>query len=290
MIAVTGATGAVGGAVARRLGADGVPHQLVVRDPARAPDSGGGIRVATGYHDTASMRAALQGCDVVLMVSGRESAHRVAEHSSLIEAAVDVGVQRVVYLSFQGAGADCTFTFGRDHWHTEQLIRASGLRFTFLRDCFYQGLLIDLCGPDGVLRGPAGDGAVAAVTQEDVAACAAAALESADESLDGTTLDVTGPAALTLAEAAAAISRASGRQVRYVPETVEEAYASRAHYGAPAFEVAGWVSSYTSIASGEVAAVSDTVTRLTGRPATSFDDYLRQRPELWRHLIPAAGS
>ena len=292
MIAITGATGAVGGGAARVLGAAGVAHRLIVRDPTRAPDTGGEVRIASGYADTGSMRAALSGADTLLLISGRESANRVAEHRSVVDAAVAAGVRRCVYLSFQGAAADCTFTFGRDHWHTEQLIRASGVRFTFLRDCFYQGMLVALCGDDRVIRGPAGDGAVAAVTQEDVAACAAAVLlaKNSDEGLDGMTLDVTGPAALTLSEVAATLSEVVSRDVRYEPETIAEAFASRQHYGAPDFETAGWVSSYTSIASGEVSAVSDTVSRLTTRPATAFVDYLRQRPDLWRHLSLATGS
>jgi hypothetical protein len=65
--------------------------------------------------------------------------------------------------------------------------------------------------------------------------------------------------------------------VRYQEETVEEAYASRAHFGAPQFEVTGWVTTYVAIARGEVSAVSDTVPRLTGHPATSFAEYLRTR-------------
>jgi uncharacterized protein YbjT (DUF2867 family) len=94
---------------------------------------------------------------------------------------------------------------------------------------------------------------------------------------DGRTYDVTGPEAITLEEAAEQITAATGRRVRYQPETVEEAYASRAHFGAPDFEVAGWVTSYVAIARGELATVSDTVPRLTGHPARSFAEFLRTR-------------
>jgi NAD(P)H dehydrogenase (quinone) len=51
-----------------------------------------------------------------------------------------------------------------------------------------------------------------------------------------------------------------------VPETVEQAYASRAAYGAPQWQLDAWVSTYTAIANGELAIVSDAVARLTGRP------------------------
>lgn len=240
MIAVTGANGQIGGRVAAAL-----------------PEARRLTRQDAEYLDTPRMRQALRGVETLFLVSGRESKHRVAEHCSAVDAAVGAGVRRIVYLSFVGAAPDCTFTFGRDHWHTEQHIRGSGLGWTFLRDNLYQEMLPMLAGPDGVIRGPAGDGRVAAVSYDDITACAVEALRGDH---DGRTYDLTGPEALTLHEVAARLG------VGYEPETVEEAYASRAHYNAPAFEVAGWVSSYEAIAAGDLAAVSGDVERLTGRP------------------------
>ena len=63
--------------------------------------------------------------------------------------------------------------------------------------------------------------------------------------------------------------------MRYHPETLEEAYASRASYGAPDWQVDAWVSTYTAIAAGELAAVSSAVPDLTGHPARSLADVLR---------------
>lgn len=282
MIAITGATGAVGSRVARILAEGNRPLRLLVRDPGRVTTPSADVAVIRDYRDAGALRAGLAGCSDLFLVSARESADRVAEHRTVIEAASDAGVGRVVYLSFQGAAADCTFTFGRDHWHTEQLIREAGLAFVFLRDSLYQAGLVAMVGSTGVIEGPAGIGAVAAVAHDDVAATTAAALAS--DAWDGTTLDVTGPQSLTLAEVAELVSSVSGTPVRYVAQTEEEAYATRAHYAVPAFEVAGWVSSYQAIAAGELAAVSDTVRRLTGRAPTDFATYLRDHPESWRHL------
>lgn len=245
MIAVTGAAGQIGGRVAAAI-----------------PEARRLTRKDAEYRDTPRLRQALDGVETLLLVSGRESADRLVEHRSAVDAAVGAGVRRIVYLSFAGAAPDCTFTFGRDHWHTEQYIRQTGLRWTFLRDNLYQEVLPGLAGPDGVIRGPAGDGRLAAVSYDDVAACAVVALTG--DGHDGQTYELTGPEALTLDEVAARLG------VRYERETVEEAYASRAHYGAPAFEVAGWVSTYEAIAAGELAAISDDVPRLTGRPAKAF--------------------
>ncbi|MEV7974230.1 SDR family oxidoreductase [Cellulomonas sp. NPDC089187] len=288
LIVVTGASGRVGRRLAVRLAAEGAHQRLVVRSADRAPQLPGTeteVALSPGYADVDSMRAAFEGASTVFLVSGREDPDRVQQHQAAVDAAVDAGVQRVVYLSFMGAAPEATFTFARDHWATEEHIRASGLRFTFLRDCLYHDAIAHFVGQDDVLRGPAGDGVVAAVSHDDVADVATGVLLAADQGpFDGQTFDVTGPTAYSLAEAAQVLSRATGRSIRYQPETLEEAYASRAVYGAPQWEVDGWVSSYAAIATGELATTAPTVKRLAGRPAQSFAEWLDLNPDDWAHL------
>lgn len=277
--AITGTTGRIGSRVARALADAGAQTRLIGRDPSKLPDDlpGAVAGLPAEYADTAAMRATLEGVDTLLLVSGRESADRVGDHRSAIAAAWEAGVQRVVYTSFLGAAEDCTFTFGRDHFHTEAILEESGMSWVALRNAFYQDVLPGFAGADGVLRGPAGDGAVAAVAVDDVAEAAVAAL--GDESVRGT-VDLSGPAALTLDEIAAALTERSGRPVRYERETVEEAYASRAHLGLAEHEVDGWVSTYTAIAAGEMATVSDGVQRLTGHAPRSLRETLERHPAL----------
>ena len=285
VIAVTGATGGLGGRVARRLADRGVRQRLVVRDPGRAPELAG-AEVATGsYDDPESLRRAFEGTRTLLMVSASEDPDRLRLHANVVDAAVGAGVERVVYTSFFGAAPDCTFTFGRDHWHTEELIRASGLRHTFLRDNLYLDFLPLMVGADGVIRGPAGDGRVAAVTRDDIADAAAAVLLEGDRH-DGQTYDMTGPEAFTLAEAAQELSRAAGRTVTYQAETLEEAYASRAHYGAPDWEVAGWVTTYAAIANGDLEEVSGDVAAVAGHPPMGLAEFLRRNPDSLGRLRP----
>jgi NAD(P)H dehydrogenase (quinone) len=285
LIAVTGATGGLGGRVARRLADRGVRQRLVVRDPGRAPELAG-AEVATGsYDDPESLRRAFEGARTLLMVSASEDPDRLRLHANVVDAAVGAGVERVVYTSFFGAAPDCTFTFGRDHWHTEELIRASGLRHTFLRDNLYLDFLPLMVGADGVIRGPAGDGRAAAVTRDDIADAAAAVLLEGDRH-DGRTYDMTGPEAFTLAEAAQELSRAAGRTVTYQAETLEEAYASRAHYGAPDWEVAGWVTTYAAIANGDLEEVSGDVAAVAGHPPMGLAEFLRRNPDSLGRLRP----
>src|SRR5215208_3667035 len=86
MIAVTGASGGIGGRVARSLAAEGCPLRLVVRDAARAPVLDAEVAVAE-YRDGAAMRAALEGAETLYLVSAAESVDRVAEHFSAVDAA-----------------------------------------------------------------------------------------------------------------------------------------------------------------------------------------------------------
>ncbi|MEW2067972.1 NAD(P)H-binding protein [Streptomyces sp. NPDC007346] len=287
LIAVTGASGAVGGRVAERLARAGAPVRLLGRDPARLPDLPGADRApAAPYGDGEAMRRALGGAHTLFLVSAHESPDRVREHITAVDAAVAAGVERIVYVSFQGAVPDATFTFARDHWHTEAHIRTADVRHTFLRDNWYLAGLPAMTGADGVLRGPGGDGRVAAVAHEDIADAAVSVLLDESGARDGRGYDLTGPEAFTLAEAAEELSRVTGRSIHYVPETVEEAYASRAGHGAEEWEVAGWVTSYEAIAKGELAAVSDAVPTLTGHPAKSFAEYLAENRGSYRHLLP----
>ncbi|WP_328840945.1 SDR family oxidoreductase [Nakamurella leprariae] len=269
-IAVTGSTGRLGGRVARRLADRGTRQRLLVRDVARAPQLPRVDVAVAPYDRPDAVRDTLTGVPTVFMVSASESPDRVDQHRSFVDAAVAAGVGHLVYLSFLGAAPDATFTLARDHWATEEHIRASGLPFTFLRDSLYADFLPGMIGDDGVLRGPAGDGRVAAVAQDDVADVATAVLTD-PAAFAGTTLELTGPQALSLAEVAAVIAAASERDIRYQPETVAEAFASRAGSGAPDWQIAAWVSTYTAIAAGELALVTDTVERITGRPATTVE-------------------
>jgi NAD(P)H dehydrogenase (quinone) len=289
MIAVTGVTGGLGGRVARRLASRGVAQRLVVRDPGRAPALDGAEVVTGSYDDPDGLRRAFQGATTLFMVSASEDPDRLTLHGNVVDAAVAARVERVVYTSFFGAAPDCTFTFGRDHWHAEQRIIGSGLRHTFLRDNLYLDFVPLLAGADGVIRGPASDGRVAAVARDDIADVAVAVLLDEGDRHDGRTYDLTGPEALTMAEIAEVLSRFAGRPITYHAETLEEAYASRASYGAPDWEVDGWVTTYVAIANGDLAAVSDDIATVAGHPPMRLAEFLRANPDSYRHLAGPPG-
>jgi uncharacterized protein YbjT (DUF2867 family) len=245
----------------------------VVRDAARSPHPPLATVATADFADRDAVRRALDGISTVLMISASETLDRVDRHRAFVDAAAAAGVAHLIYISFMNAAPDATFTLARDHWATEQHIRASGMRYTFLRDNIYADFLPAMVGGDGVLRGPAGEGRVAAVAQDDIADAATAILTDPGPHA-GRTYGLTGPQALSLREVAEILSATTGRTIRYHPEALDEAYRSRASYGAPDWQVDAWVSTYLAIANGELAEVTGDIPTLTGHPATSLADLL----------------
>jgi len=292
-VAVTGATGGLGSRVARRLAAAGVSLRLVCRDPQRVdllPALNGGpesVQVVAGsFGDAGVMRAAFTGADCVFLVSGREAVDRLQQHYTAVEAAAAAGVRHLVYTSYLGAAPEATFTLARDHFSTEERIKASGLGYTFLRDSLYLDFLPMMLWDDDVIRGPAADGRVACVSRDDVADVAVAVLMGSAPYSGGAspsphlgaTYNLTGPVALTLDDIAEAMARHSGRPITYLRESIDQARASRAGSGAPDWMVDGWVSMYTAIAAGELELVTDHVEQVSGHQAVGLEQHLATHP------------
>ena len=273
-LAITGASGNVGGVAARLLSERGLPLRLLANTPSRAPKLPGAHAVQCSYEDTPASREALSGVDILFMVSAPESEDRLDKHLAFVDAAAASGVRHIVYLSFMNAAPDATFTLARTHFHTEERIKASGMTYTFLRDNFYADFFVELPDEEGHILGPAGDGRVSVVAREDAGRVAAGILADPGR-YENQTLDVTGPEALTLDEIAAILTRVQGRPVTYVRETVEEAYDSRKKWPATQWEYDSWVSTYTSIARGEMDVVSTTVRDVTGRNPLTFEEVAR---------------
>ncbi|MCU1551858.1 MAG: hypothetical protein JWR36_2418 [Glaciihabitans sp.] len=274
-IAVTGSTGGLGRLVAANLAEANIQQRLLVRNPAKAPEFPGSVVLPFSYLDRAASTEALDGVDVLFMVSGSESVDRVDQHRAFIDSAKTAGVGHIVYTSFFGASPTSTFTLGRDHDATERYIESTGIPHTFLRDNLYIDFMDALVGEDGVIRGPAADGRVAAVAREDIARVASTVIQDPGSHRDATYL-LTGSEALTLDEVAKILSAHRPTPVTFHNETLDEAYASRARYGAPDWQNDAWVSTYTSIAAGEMAELSDDVKRITGRTPITLDQFLSQ--------------
>ena len=221
MILITGASGHIGRRTAELLVENGHSLRLMVRSKNRAPQLSMSQVVQGDYAQPPTLDIAFSDVDVAFIVSGyAKPGERTLLHKNAIDAAVRARVQHLVYLSFQGASPESKFPMSQDHYQTEQFLKKSGISFTVLRDNFYLDLIPEMFSAEGVMRGPAGDGAAAWVAREDVARVAAAVLSRPHDSCG--TYDVTGSEALTMMATAKRLSTLVGRELRYEPESVEE--------------------------------------------------------------------
>ena len=277
-LVVTGATGKVGGSIASLLAGRGIAQTLFVRDAARAPDLPGAEVVVADFRDPGSVRAALRPGDRIFMVSVHEAVEqRIAAHRSFITAAAEVGVGLVAYLSIVNPSPTAAFHHGRSHYATEQMLLESGLPYAFLRMNLFLDDLPLWFDPDGVCRGPGGDGRVSLISREDTAAVSAGVLVG--PGYEGEALDLTGEEAHSLGELAALCSEILDRPLRYEPGTREAWIASRLAAGVPEWDANVGIGSYEALLGGEFDVTSDVVRRVTGTPAETARAWVEANPE-----------
>ncbi|MFI8523821.1 SDR family oxidoreductase [Promicromonospora sukumoe] len=286
--AVTGATGHLGRLVVQELLSRGVPAADVVaiaRTPEKAADLAElGAQVREGDYDRPeTLTTALAGVQRLLLVSGSEPGARVKQHTAVIDAAKAAGVERIAYTSILNAD-DTTNPLAGEHQATEQVLRASGVPVTLLRNGWYTenytARLAEFV-ERGEIVGATGDGKVSAAPRADYAGAAAAALladDAAAGSADGAAPVVVhelGGSAFTFTELAATISEVTGAPVAYRDLTVEAFAADLQQAGLDA-GTAGFVAGIdASIAAGDLQTDSDDLDRLLGRPATPLADVVR---------------
>ena len=274
-IAVTGVTGNLGGMVSRLCKKNGIEVRNLARNVGKAEKLGFSNVFKSSYDKSEDTVKSLEGIEVLFMVSGSENPNRVQQHKDFIDAAKVAGVSHVIYLSFYNASKNSIFTLGRDHYATEEYIKENGFKYTFLRDNFYVDFFVDLCREYGEIKGPAGNGKVSAVVRSDVSEVAAKILENPGK-WENQTLNMTGSEELSMAEIVKAVSEYFGKEIKYIEETVEEAYESRKIWKAEQWEYDSWVSTYTAIAENEQSGISNDIEKVLGRKATSLAEYLKK--------------
>ena len=274
-IAVTGVTGNLGGMVARLCKKNKIEVRNLARNAEKAEKLGFSNVFKSSYDKSEDTVKSLEGIEVLFMVSGSENPNRIQQHKDFIDAAKIAGVSHIIYLSFYNASKNSIFTLGRDHYATEEYIKENGFKYTFLRDNFYVDFFVDLCREYGEIKGPAGNGKVSAVVRSDVSEVAVKILENLGK-WENQTLNMTGSEELSMAEIVKAVSEYFGKEIKYIEETVEEAYESRKIWKAEQWEYDSWVSTYTAIAENEQSGVSNDIEKVLGRKATSLAEYLEK--------------
>jgi uncharacterized protein YbjT (DUF2867 family) len=261
---VLGGTGKTGRRVAQRLVARGVPTRVGSRSGEPLFD----------WEDEATWAPALRNVGSVYMTYYPDLAipGAVVAVRSFAELAVDAGVGRLVLLSGRGE---------EEAQRAEQAVREvgeeAGVEWTIVRCAWFDQnfdenyLLEPILGGEVAL--PVGDVPEPFVDAEDIADVAVAALT--EDGHAGQLYELTGPRLLTFAEAVGEIASAAGREIRYVPVSVEEFASALSRDGVPPEVVELLITLFAEVLDGRNAHLTDGVRRALGREPKDFADYAR---------------
>lgn len=257
---VIGGTGKTGRRVVDRLGARGLPVRIGSRSAEPPFD----------WEDDSTWAAAVEDVTAAYITYYPDLAFPGAAEK--VRAFADLtarrGVRRLVLLSGRGEeGA----------MRSEQGVREAGVEWTILRSTWFSQNFSEhfLLKPvlSGVIALPAGDVAEPFVDLDDLADVAVAALT--EDGHAGQVYELTGPRLLTFDDAAAEISQASGRDVKYIPVSTGDYAAMAAEHGVPPEEVEALTALFSEVLDGRNAHLADGVQRALGRQPRDFNDYAR---------------
>jgi uncharacterized protein YbjT (DUF2867 family) len=278
MILITGATGRVGGATLKQLSTRAMPVRALVRNAEKAVLVAGPL-VETVIGDLAqprSLESALDGITAALLVSPLDP-HQVELQGNFIDAAKRAGRVHVVKISGLGTALNSSVRSGRWHAQTEKHVEDSGLPFTHLRPLFFMQNILRFAPTiraSGEFVGSLGQGKVAMIDVDDIAAVAATALTT--DAHAGKVYILTGPEALSYSDVAERLSRILGRTITYKDVSLAVMRERLLASGMPEWHVDVQVDFSTALSAGHASAVTSTVEAVTGRPARTLEQFIRE--------------
>lgn len=276
MILVAGGTGTTGGEVVRLLQEQGEPFTAMVRNAARAEElqAAGIDTILADLSDPASLATAMKGAESLFLLSA-SVANQADLQLNAVEAAETAGVGFIVKVSAVGADPESPLALGRAHAEVEEGLAASGVPHAILRaGSFMQNFLgsAETIRSQDQFYGSSGDGKIAMIDARDIAAVAVALLTS--EKPTGGVFTLTGPEALSNAQAAAVISDVVGREISYVDVPGDVLKVGLLEAGLEEWLVDDLVTLNAAFTGGAGEGVTDDVERLTGRPARTFAQFV----------------
>ena len=258
-ILVLAASGKTGRRVVERLTARGIPTRAGVRSAEPPFD----------WDDRDTWAPVLQGVGSVYVQHYLDVLPGAAEIlGSFAELAVASGVPRLVHLSGRGEP---------EAERSEQAVRDSGAEVTTLRSTWFSQNFSESYFLDGLLAGelalPAGNTPEPFVDADDIADVAVAALT--EDGHAGEVYELTGPRLLTFADAVGEIAEAAGREIRYLPASIEDFAAALEEQAVPGewIELLSYL--FQEVLDGRNAHVADGVQRALGREPRDFAEYAR---------------
>ncbi|HLO31880.1 MAG TPA: SDR family oxidoreductase [Anaerolineales bacterium] len=280
MILITGATGHIGKELISLLLEAGQAIRVLVRDERKVAFLDPCIeRVVGDWNKPETLTPALQGVDCVFLVT-----FETQQDINFITTAKHAGVQHIVKLSTREA-TEHKIKVGQWYYEREELIRASGLDWTFLRPGMFMSNSIDWWSASikaqGAVYFPGGKkGKVAPVDPRDVAKVAAIALTQPGHR--GQAYELTGPELFTIGEMVQVISGALGKPIQYMDILPIAAKLFMLKSGMDKALVNALMEMLTSLRKNEGAIVTDTLPRLTGQPPCTFEAWCREHIEAFR--------
>ena len=283
MIFLTGATGTVGSSLLARLAEQGVSTRALAHSPAgREVIERSGVEAVDGDFDRPdTLEPAMAGCDHLFLLSPPHPDQPTREKAA-IDAAKRAGVSHVVALSVMGADPASPVAFGRWHADIDEHLVGSGLGYTILRPAAFMQvhlLPVDTIRSEGRWYGMTGDGAAGYIDVDDVVAVAAEMLTGPGRA--AATYELTGPAAISMPEAAAALSEVIGRSVDYVDVPSDQFRANLAGAGLPDWVADALVALYHVVRAGHAATVTNAVQELLGRSARSYRQFAEAHKDVF---------
>lgn len=255
--------------------ADPSPVVALTRRPDALPASEHLTARYAHYEDYASLRNALTDVHTLVFISSDGVAEPMRRHHEhVVAAAVEAGVDHVVYTSIVDVLPDSRFYYAAVHRDTEQLLAESGLdrclaRTSIFAD-FFVSTWIEPALAGGTLALPAGDGRMSLLSRDDAARALAVAAVSRCEGI----IQLTGPAALTADEISRVTEDVTGRRLPYVVLD-EEAYRQRlARDEAPDWLIEAFTSMFASVREGRYDVVSADGPTLTGEPQQPYAEFI----------------
>ena len=272
MILVTGATGDVGGAIARRLVAAGAPLRVLARDPGKAAAAlGANVDVARGdLTRPAELAAAQAGVDKLFQMAHARDLPAVAEHAAA--AALAAGVRHVVLLSSYTVATHPATAIGRWHHAAERALEATALPWTMLRPGNFASNTLRWAATikgQGVAYSADGASTSAPIDPDDIAAVGFQALTTAGH--EGQRYILTSEQQLSIADQAATIGRVIGKPVRFVDVPHEAARAGMLKSGLDE----ELTDAILELSGSAETLCTTTVRDVTGKPARSYEDWVR---------------
>jgi len=278
-ILVTGATGHLGHLIVDALLREGTPASEIVATGRSLEKLAGfadqGVTVARlDYTDSASIAEAVTGVNTVVLVSSSEVGQRVAQHTAVIDAAKAAGVSHIIYTSAPRATTSA-LVLAPEHKATEELITASGIPFTILRNGWYTenyaGTIVQAAAT-GVVAASVGDGLVSSASRADFADAAAVVARGTGH--EGKVYELSGDTAWSHSELAATIGEVLGRDVVFESLTPEAHLAALTAAGLDEGTAGFVVALDGNIRDGLIGETSGDLGRLIGRPTTPLKDGL----------------